>query len=110
MALDPRDPDTCFVTPLEPKEYAFRATPGWLRVYALNRSGRGWHRRDSGLPQRGAYASILREGMANDTLSPCGVYFGTGGGQLFASRSAGTRWRMIAPFLPPILSVSAAVL
>ena len=41
MALNPHDPDTCYVIPLEPEQYMFRATDGALAVYQLNRSGRG---------------------------------------------------------------------
>jgi hypothetical protein len=107
MALDPHDPDACFVTPLQPEGYAWRATDGRLKVYRSK--ARGWTAFGRGLPQNDAYLSILREGMSNDTLKPAGVYVGTGAGQLFASRDSGKSWKEIASFLPPILSVSATV-
>ncbi len=47
--------------------------------------------------------------MSSDPLTPCGVYFGTGGGHLYGSRDEGRAWTAIAQHLPPILSVSAAV-
>lgn len=107
LALDPNNADTCFVTPLQPEGYAFRATPGRLAVY--QRNGASWTARSNGLPSEGAFVSVLREGMASDTLKPCGVYVGTGGGHLLSSRDAGRSWKPIALYLPPILSVSAAV-
>lgn len=109
LALDPFDADTCFVVPMEPMGGTFRATPGALRVYRHDgRRGR-WTGLDKGLPARNAYLSVLREGMAYDNLDRPGVYVGTGGGHLFHSSDGGRRWRTIAEFLPPILSVTATV-
>jgi photosystem II stability/assembly factor-like uncharacterized protein len=87
-----------------------RATVGgMLRVYRSRDAGSNWSTLRRGLPQTHAYVSILREGMDADTLQPCGVYFGTSSGHLFASRDAGESWRPIAAYLPRILSVTAAV-
>src|SRR5262245_57525727 len=107
MALDPHDEDACLVIPLQPDEYTWRATPGDVAVYR-SRVG-GWTANGRGLPAKDAYVSVLREGMSNDALKPAGVYFGTGTGQLFASRDAGRSWKSIASYLPPILSVNATV-
>ena len=41
---------------------------------------------------------------------PVGIYFGTETGQLFHSRDEGRQWHLMAGFLPPILSVEAAVM
>ena len=107
LALDPHDRDACFTVPLEPEQYAWRATDGKLAVY---RSGKGkWTANGRGLPSAHTYVSVLREGMSNDALDPAGVYVGTGTGQLFASRDAGRSWKEIASYLPPILSVNATV-
>jgi hypothetical protein len=43
--------------------------------------------------------------MAVDQLEPCGVYFGTTGGQVYASRDAGDSWAPIVRDLPAVLSV-----
>ena len=110
LALNAHDPDTCYVVPLQPEQYSFRATNGALAVYRLKRSGRGWRRLAKGLPQRNAYVSVLRQAMASDPLDPCGVYFGTAGGQVFASADEGTSWTAVAEYLPPVYSVHAAVL
>src|SRR5262245_57200700 len=109
LALDPNDADACFVVPLQPEQYAWRATSGRLGVYRSGRGGK-WTALGRGLPVSDAYVSVLREGMSNDTLKPAGVYVGTGTGQLFASRDAGRSWKAIASYLPPILSVNATVI
>jgi len=105
LALDANDPKACFVVPLQPEGYAYRATLGRMRVYRWD--GR-WTAQDAGLP-RDAYLSVLREGMSYDTLKPGGVYVGTGTGQIYASRDGGRRWSAVAEYLPPVLSLSAAI-
>jgi photosystem II stability/assembly factor-like uncharacterized protein len=48
--------------------------------------------------------------MAVDTLEPCGVYFGTTGGQVYASADAGDSWTAIVRDLPSVVSVEAQML
>jgi photosystem II stability/assembly factor-like uncharacterized protein len=48
--------------------------------------------------------------MSVDSLDPCGVYFGTTGGQVYASSNAGNNWTAIVRNLPPVLSVEAQTL
>jgi hypothetical protein len=112
LALNPADPDTCFVTPLEPQGGTYRATAGKLRVYQLKgmNGAPAWDELGNGLPSEDAYLSVLREGMTNDALQPVGVYVGTGTGQLFHSADGAPGRAAIAATLPPILSVSAAVI
>lgn len=108
LAIDAADPDALFVIPEESSH--MRATVGgMLRVYRSRDAGSNWSTLRRGLPQTNAWVSILREGMDADTLQPCGVYFGTSTGHLFSSRDAGESWRVVAAFLPRILSVTAAV-
>ncbi len=109
LALDRNDPDACYVIPLQPEGYAFRATDGALNVYRPRSNGRGWKKLSKGLPQKNAYVSVLRQAMTSDAYDPCGIYFGTGGGQVFASADAGASWSAISEYLPPVNSVSAAV-
>ena len=71
--------------------------------------GESWQRLDDGLPGHDAYLTVLREGMAMDSLEPAGVYFGTENGQVFGSADEGEHWQLIADFLPPVWSVEAAV-
>lgn len=107
LALDPADPDVAYVIP-EESSHMRAAVDGRLRVYRTADAGASWEALTDGLPQRHAYVSVLRESMAWDGGSPVGLYFGTSGGHLFGSRDAGRSWRLIAGFLPRILSVTAA--
>jgi len=107
LAVHATDPDVCYVLPLEPQEYSFRATDGALSVYRSKK--KGWRKLTRGLPQKNAYLSILRQAVDADRLDPCGIYFGTAGGHVFASGNEGASWETAAEFLPPIYSVTAAV-
>ena len=88
-----------------PDHVAFEAA---LRVYRYSRSGK-WRKLSKGLPGKNAYVSVLRQAMSSDECDPCGVYFGTQGGQVFASSDEGASWDLAADYLPPIFSVTAAV-
>jgi hypothetical protein len=48
--------------------------------------------------------------MAVDSLDPCGIYFGTTGGQVYASADSGDTWQPIVRDLPAVLSVEVQVL
>ncbi len=87
-----------------------RATVGGaITVYRTEDAGTTWAPLTDGLPRENAYVTVLREAIASDGQDPCGVYFGTSSGHLFASRDRGERWELVAGFLPKILSVTAAV-
>ena len=109
IAVDPNDPDTVFTSP-EESSHVRTTVGGALTVYRSRDAGAHWEPRTEGLPQQDAYVTILREAIDTDGLEPCGVYFGTSSGHLFASGDGGDSWEMIAGFLPRILSVHAAVL
>jgi photosystem II stability/assembly factor-like uncharacterized protein len=53
---------------------------------------------------------VLREAMAVDRLESCGIYFGTTGGQVYASSDAGNTWSAIVRDLPAVLSVEVQTL
>ena len=107
LAVHSTDPSACYVLPLRPEEYSFRATSGSLAVYRS--SSKGWKKLTRGLPQKNAYISVLRQAMDADRLSPCGIYFGTASGSVFASSDDGATWQSAVDHLPPIYSVTAAV-
>ena len=71
--------------------------------------GSTWQAMREGLPQENAYFGVLRQAMATDRLEPAGVYFGTGGGALFASADEGESWIEVAAHLPAISSVETLV-
>lgn len=107
LTTDPRAPDTVFTIP-EESSHLRTTVGGRVRVYRSRDAGATWTALTRGLPQANAYVTILREAIDCDGLDPCGVYFGTSSGHLFASRDGGETWRVIAGFLPRILSVHAA--
>jgi len=107
IAAHPHTKHTAFVAPLVGAEN--RVFPkGQMAVWKTSNSGKTWRRLTKGLPGPSAYLGVLREGMGVDAEDPLGVYVGTNTGQLFASRDEGESWKMVADFLPPILSVSVA--
>lgn len=108
VGLDPADPDRCWVVP-EEGSHMRSVCDGRLRVYETGDAGATWTAREEGLPQEHAYVSVLREALCTDGGSPCGVHFGTSTGHLFVGRE-GRSWRLLAGFLPTILSVSPAPL
>jgi photosystem II stability/assembly factor-like uncharacterized protein len=104
IVTDPNDADTVFQIP-ESGAHQRAPVDGRLRVYRSSDAGSAWESASAGLPEEHVYVTVLREAMAIDARSPCGVYFGTSGGHVFASRDAGTSWRPIANYLPRVLSV-----
>lgn len=107
MAIHPRQPDCAWIVPLESDQ--FRCTPeGKLRVYRTRDAGASWQALSQGLPQEGAYETVLRDALASDSLEPAGVYFGTRNGKLFASANEGESWSEVLDGLPPVISVKAA--
>ncbi|MEX2283946.1 MAG: hypothetical protein WEE89_15785 [Gemmatimonadota bacterium] len=108
LAVDSRDPNVAFVIP-EESSHMRTTVGGRLRVYRTTDAGSSWQGIGRGMPQEHAYVSVLREGMSTDNLEPTGVYFGTSGGHLFASRNRGENFNMISGFLPRILAVMVVV-
>jgi photosystem II stability/assembly factor-like uncharacterized protein len=108
MALHPRNADTAWIVPLESDE--FRCTPeGRLRVYRTRDAGAEWSALTNGLPQDGAYETVLRDGMSVDAGSPAGVYFGTRSGKVFGSADEGDTWSLLVDGLPPVIAVKTAL-
>ena len=83
---------------------------GKLRVYRSRTGGNEWEALTNGLPQRDCYVNVLRDAMAVDSLDSCGVYFGTTGGQVYASPDGGDHWTPIVRDLPSVLSVEVQTL
>ena len=63
-----------------------------------------------GLPQKDCYVNVLRDAMAVDRLDPCGIYFGTSGGQVYGSADGGDSWSALVRDLPPVVSVEVQTL
>ncbi len=56
------------------------------------------------------YVNVLRSALAVDNLDSCGIYFGTTGGQVYASADSGDHWMPIVHDLPAVLSVEVQTL
>jgi serine/threonine protein kinase/photosystem II stability/assembly factor-like uncharacterized protein len=108
MVTHPRNPNCVYIVPIESDE--FRCTPeGCLRVYRTRNAGKSWEPLTRGLPQKGAFETILRDAMTVDSLDPLGIYFGTRSGQLYGSADEGKTWKKILDGLPPVVCVACAV-
>ncbi|HUK56105.1 MAG TPA: exo-alpha-sialidase [Nitrospiria bacterium] len=103
------EPETVYVVPIKSDSEHY-PPEGKLRVYRSRAGGNEWEALTKGLPQRDCYVNVLRDAMAVDSLDPCGVYFGTTGGQVYASADAGDSWAPIVRDLPGVLSVEVQVL
>ena len=98
------EPETVYVVPIKSDGEHF-PLDGQLRVYRSRTGGNEWEPLTNGLPQKDCYVNVLRDAMAVDSLDKCGVYFGTTGGQVYASADAGDHWKPIVRDLPAVLSV-----
>jgi photosystem II stability/assembly factor-like uncharacterized protein len=103
------EPETLYVVPIKSDSEHF-PLDGKLQVYRSRTGGNEWEPLTHGLPQRDCYVNVLRDAMAVDTLDPCGVYFGTTGGQVYCSPNAGDSWTPIVRDLPAVLSVEVQTL
>ncbi len=109
MTLHPRDPDTCWVFPMDGGTVWPRTSvDGKPAVYLTRNGGRKWTRQDGGLPREQAWWTVFRQAMTADSGDPVGLYFGTTSGEIWASRDEGMSWKRIADHLPRVLSVEAA--
>jgi photosystem II stability/assembly factor-like uncharacterized protein len=103
------EPDTLYVVPIKSDREHY-VPDGKLRVFRSKTGGDEWEPLSAGLPQRDCYVNVLRDAMAVDTLDQCGVYFGTSGGQVYASADAGETWAPIVRDLPAVMSVEVQTL
>ncbi|MBO2460549.1 WD40/YVTN/BNR-like repeat-containing protein [Actinomadura violacea] len=109
IAVHAHEPDTVYVVPIKSDSEHY-PPEGKLRVYRSRTGGNEWEPLTKGLPQSHCYVNVLRDAMAVDSLDPCGVYFGTTGGQVYASSDEGDGWTPIVRDLPAVLSVEVQAL
>ncbi len=103
------EPDTIYVVPIKSDSEHY-PPDGKLRVFRSKVGGNEWEPLTKGLPQSNCFVNVLRDAMSVDSLDPCGVYFGTTGGQVYGSADGGDSWTAIVRDLPPVYSVEAQVL
>ena len=103
------EPETIYVVPIKSDGEHF-PLEGKLRVYRSRTGGNDWEPLTRGLPQRDCYVNVLRDAMCVDSLDPCGIYFGTTGGQVYGSADGGDTWAPLVRDLPAVLSVEVQAL
>ena len=109
IGVHANEPDTVYVIPIKSDSEHY-VPEGKLRVYRSTTGGNEWEALTKGLPQADCYVNVLRDAMAIDEMDPCGIYFGTSGGQVYASADAGDNWTPIVRDLPAVLSVEVQTL
>jgi len=110
MTLHPRDPKTAWVFPMDGGTVWPRVCVGGRpAAYVTRDAGASWQRQDRGLPAEQAWFTVKRQAMSADTLDPVGLYFGTTGGEVWASRDEGASWECIRRHLPQVHAVEAAL-
>jgi photosystem II stability/assembly factor-like uncharacterized protein len=103
------EPETIYVVPIKSDSEHF-PIDGKLQVWRSRSGGNEWEALTNGLPQKNCYVNVLRDAMSVDQLDPCGIYFGTTGGQVYCSPDGGDSWSAIVHDLPAVLSVEAQVI
>ena len=109
IGVHAHEPETIYVVPIKSDSEHY-PPDGKLRVYRSRSGGNEWEALTKGLPQSDCYVNVLRSALAIDTLDSCGIYFGTTGGQVYASADSGDSWAPIVRDLPAVLSVEVQTL
>ena len=109
IGVHAHEPETIYVVPIKSDSEHY-PPDGKLRVYRSRTGGNDWEALTKGLPQEDCYVNVYRSAFAVDSLASCGLYFGTTGGQVYASADSGDNWTAIAENLPAVLSVEVQVL
>jgi hypothetical protein len=104
IAVHAHEPETIYVIPIKSDSEHY-PPDGKLRVYRSKTGGGQWEALSKGLPQENCYVNVLRDSFSVDTLDPCGLYFGTTGGEVYASSDSGDSWMPIVQDLPRVMSV-----
>ncbi|WP_201733267.1 sialidase family protein [Acidithrix sp. C25] len=109
IAVDYNNPETVYVIPIKSDSEHF-PPDHQLRVYRSQSGGYDWQPMSKGLPQSHFYGNVLRGALSSDQCDPCGIYFGTTTGEIYASRDSGDSFMELASHLPSVLSVEAHTL
>ena len=110
IVVDPRDPDTVYVFPLQGAGGRY-PPKGAARVWRSRDAGETWEAlgggpRD-GLPD-GFFVGVMRDGMSVDDHEETGLYFGARDGSVWGSFDDGASWHELVRGLPDVMVVRAA--
>ncbi|HYF08741.1 MAG TPA: exo-alpha-sialidase [Acetobacteraceae bacterium] len=109
LVLHPRDARKLWVFPMDGGTVWPRVPIGGRpAAYRSRDAGASWERLDRGLPGSQGWFTVKRQAMAADDGEPVGVYFGTTGGEVWASLDEGESWQCLALHLPEVLAVETA--
>lgn len=109
LVLHPRDARTLWVFPMDGGTVWPRMPIGGKpAAYRSRDAGASWERLDAGLPAEHGWFTVKRQAMAADAMQPVGVYFGTTGGEVWASLDEGDSWRCLRSHLPEIFAIETA--
>ncbi|MCE9637747.1 MAG: glycosyl hydrolase [Planctomycetes bacterium] len=107
MTCHPRNPDVCWVVPMDGGTVWPRVSPGGKpAVYGTRDGGATWRRLDRGLPPT-AWYTVLRQAMAHDGCDPLGLAFGTTSGDVWFSGDEGDTWHSVLRHMPKVQSITA---
>ena len=109
LQIHPHNPDTIFVVPEEGPEFRC-PVEGKFAVFRSRNQGDDWERLERGLPNQHSYLHVFRQAMAADSADPFGLYVGTSTGQVFFSSDEGDSWTILIDHLPPVYSLSTALI
>lgn len=110
IVVHPTDTERAWVFPMDGTEVWPRTSPGGKpAVYETKDGGASWHRNDLGLPTEHGYFTVKRQAMCADAQLPMGLYFGTTGGEIWASIDEGASYNCIVRHLPEIYSITATL-
>ena len=110
MVLHPRDPETAWVFPMDGGTVWPRMPiEGRPAAYRTRDGGATWERQDRGLPPAQAWFTVKRQAMSVDALDPAGLYFGTTGGEVWASFDEGASWKCLTLHLPHVYAIETAL-
>jgi photosystem II stability/assembly factor-like uncharacterized protein len=109
LVAHPRRSGVAYCIPLDGAEGRW-TSGGHCRVYRTADGGGSWEPLSKGLPQDGAWITVLRDAFCADQLDQPGLYFGTRSGEVYGTFDDGDSWQLLVDHLPPVLCVRAQAL
>ena len=110
VTVHAHEPETVYVVPITSDSAALPARRQAARLPEPHRRRRVGGADRAACRRRTATSTSCATPWPSTSTSPAGVYFGTTGGQVYASADSGDSWAPIVRDLPPVLSVEVQTL